>query len=81
MYRLLLVSDREEVRSLYERYSEWENLGFERPVIASDAEEGIEQLSKGRFDAGVVAAVGWRGKEILFLPVPQTGAAGYGDGA
>lgn len=51
MYRLLLVSDREEVRALYERYAEWENLGFERPVIASDAQEGIEQLSKGRFDA------------------------------
>ncbi len=51
MYRLLLVSDKEEIRSLYQHYSEWENLGFERPAIAVNAQEGIEKLSKSRFDA------------------------------
>lgn len=51
MYRLLLVSDREEIRALYARYTEWETLGFEHPTIASSAQEGIELLSKGRFDA------------------------------
>ena len=35
MYRLLLVSDKEEIRSLYKRFSEWENLGFERPAVVS----------------------------------------------
>lgn len=51
MYRLLLVSDKEEIRSLYERFSEWENLGFERPAVAASAQEGIDQLSRRRFDA------------------------------
>jgi len=51
MYKLLLVSDKAEVRSLYEGFSEWENLGFERPAIAADAQEGIALLSRSRFDA------------------------------
>lgn len=51
MYRLLLVSDKEEIRALYQRFAEWEALGFERPVVAQGAQEGIEQLSEGRFDA------------------------------
>lgn len=51
MYRLLLVSDREDVRALYERFSEWEKLGFERPTVAADAAEGIESLSQARYDA------------------------------
>ena len=51
MYRLLLVSDKEEIRSLYEHFSEWENLGFERPAVASSAQEGIDLLSHSRFDA------------------------------
>ena len=51
MYRLLLVSDKEEVRALYARFSEWETLGFERPCIAANAQEGIERLGRSRFDA------------------------------
>lgn len=51
MYRLLLVSDKEEVRQLYDGFSEWENLGFERPAIAANAQEGIALLGKRRFDA------------------------------
>ncbi|MDO5299002.1 MAG: hypothetical protein Q4F18_06200 [Clostridia bacterium] len=51
MYKLLLVSDKEEVRTLYEGFSEWENLGFERPAVAADANEGIDLLGKERFDA------------------------------
>lgn len=51
MYKLLLVSDKEDVRALYAGYAEWENLGFERPVIAANAQEGIAQLQKRRFDA------------------------------
>ena len=31
MYKLLLVSDKEEIRSLYRRYAEWNTLGFEQP--------------------------------------------------
>ena len=51
MYKLLLVSDKAEVRSLYESFSEWENLGFEKPAVAADAQQGIDQLKKCRFDA------------------------------
>lgn len=51
MYKMLLVSDKEEIRSLYAGFADWENLGFEKPVIAEDAQGGIEQLSKCRFDA------------------------------
>lgn len=51
MYKLLLVSDKEEIRALYEDFSEWENLGFARPTVAADAQEGIAQLSRSRFDA------------------------------
>ena len=34
MYKLLLVSDKEEIRALYQGYSEWEHLRFEQPTIA-----------------------------------------------
>lgn len=51
MYKLLLVSDREEVRAMYERFSEWETLGFERPTVAKDAQSGIDSLNGDRFDA------------------------------
>lgn len=51
MYKLLLVSDKADIRTLYSGFAEWEKLGFERPVIAANAQEGIEKLSKNRFDA------------------------------
>ncbi|MBP3427223.1 MAG: hypothetical protein J6M47_03050 [Clostridia bacterium] len=51
MYRLLLVSDKEEIRELYNGFPDWETLGFERPVVAADAGEGIAQLDNSRFDA------------------------------
>ena len=51
MYKFLLVSDREEVRRLYEGFSDWEKLGFERPVLAANAESGITLLKGRRFDA------------------------------
>lgn len=51
MYKLLLVSDKEEVRSLYQGFAGWENLGFERPSVAANAQEGIALLSRSRYDA------------------------------
>ena len=51
MYKLLLVSDKEEIRMLYESFSEWENLGFERPAVAANAQQGIDKLKHDRFDA------------------------------
>ncbi|MBQ8618177.1 MAG: hypothetical protein IJ418_11820 [Clostridia bacterium] len=51
MYKLLLVSDKEEIRRLYAGFSEWENLGFERPAVAANAQEGIALLKSRRFDA------------------------------
>ena len=51
MYKLLLVCDKAEVCSLYTQFSEWENLGFERPRIAGGADEGIACLNSERYDA------------------------------
>lgn len=51
MYKLLLVSDKEDIRRLYAGFMEWENLGFERPVLAASAQEGIALLKSRRFDA------------------------------
>lgn len=51
MYKMLLVSDKEDIRGLYAEFSEWEKLGFERPAVASNAREGIELLNSRRFDA------------------------------
>lgn len=51
MYRLLLVCDKPEIRELYHGFSDWENLGFERPTVAANAKEGIAQLGQKRFDA------------------------------
>lgn len=51
MYKLLLVCDKEDICGLYAGFSEWENLGFEKPVIAMDAQAGIDNLGKQRFDA------------------------------
>ena len=51
MYKMLLVSDKQEIRDLYERFPEWETLGFERPSVARNAGEGIACLQHDRFDA------------------------------
>ena len=51
MYKFLLVCDKEEICDLYACFREWENLGFEKPVIAKDAQTGIEKVGKQRFDA------------------------------
>jgi len=50
MYKLLLVSDKEDIRRLYADFSEWEKLGFERPAVAANAQEGIALLRSRRFD-------------------------------
>ena len=41
MYKLLLVSDKEEIRSLYRRYAEWNTLGF-------DAISSLLSVSEGK---------------------------------
>ena len=51
MYKLLLVSDKEDIRKLYAQFQDWETLGFEQPTVAADAQSGIERLKSSRFDA------------------------------
>lgn len=51
MYRLLLVCDKKEICSLYADFKDWEKLGFEKPMIAVNAQSGIDLLSCSRFDA------------------------------
>lgn len=50
MYRLLLVTDKPDIRGLYTSYPDWEAQGFEKPIVMSNAESGINQLINKHFD-------------------------------
>ncbi len=51
MFRLLLVTDKEEIQSLYVRYPDWNQQGFEMPIVAGSADAGISALRKQKIDA------------------------------
>ena len=50
MYRLLLVTDKPDICTLYNEYPDWEAQGFEKPTVMKNAEAGIHQLTNGHFD-------------------------------
>lgn len=56
MYKLLLVSDREEVLSAFDQVRNWEMLGFKQPHIRHDFEGAKESLHKHHAD-GIAIAV------------------------
>ena len=56
MYKLLLVSDRQEVLDAFESIRNWEMLGFKAPHIRHDFEGAKESLSKHHAD-GIAIAV------------------------
>lgn len=56
MYKLLLVSDRQEVLDAYGSIRNWEMLGFKAPHIRNDFEGAKESLSKHHAD-GIAIAV------------------------
>ena len=50
MYKLLLVSDREDVLSAFEQVNNWERQGFKPPHIRHDYEGMLDSLSKHHAD-------------------------------
>ncbi|HHX20779.1 MAG TPA: hypothetical protein GX722_03210, partial [Clostridiales bacterium] len=51
MYKLLLVTDREEVRDVFLRITEWKNMHFHPITILSDVTQAIEYLETNPVDA------------------------------
>lgn len=81
MYKLLLVSDKEEIRSLYRHYAEWNTLGFEQPAIAENAQQGIDLLGHNRYDAISSLLSVSEGKKFFSVSFPPPGNARHGDRA
>ena len=55
MYKLLLVSDQEEVLNTFEQIQNWEYNGFRKPHIRFDAAGAKDSLSKHHADGLVMA--------------------------
>ena len=51
MFRLLLVTDKEEIRNLYREYPDWNHQGFEKPTIEGSVDAGIRALNSQKYDA------------------------------
>ena len=56
MYKLLLVSDRDDVLEAFEQVESWERQGFKQPHIRHDYEGTLDSLSKHHAD-GIAVAV------------------------
>lgn len=51
MYRLLLATDREDIRALFRDQMDWAGLNFRAPLICASAEEAIALLNSKAVDA------------------------------
>lgn len=51
MYKLLLVTDREDIRSLFQNQLDWQKTSFRPPYLAASAQEGIDLLNSKAIDA------------------------------
>ena len=51
MYKLLLVTDQESIRALFENQIDWTSLDCRKPQIAATAEEAIALLNSSPVDA------------------------------
>ena len=51
MYKLLLVTDREDLRTLFRDQIPWENLNCRVPYMASSPQEAIDLLNSKAIDA------------------------------
>ena len=65
MYKLLLVSDRDEVLNAFQQVQNWERQGFKPPHIRHDFEGTLDSLSKHHADGIAVAVVPEEEKKIL----------------
>ena len=64
MYKLLLVSDREDVLNAFEQIGDWERQGFKPPHIRHDFEGTKDSLAKHHADGIAVAVVPEEAKKI-----------------
>ena len=65
MYKLLLVSDREDVLNAFDQIDNWERQGFKPPHIRHDFEGTLDSLSKHHADGIAVAVVPEEERKIL----------------
>ena len=64
MYKLLLVSDQEDVLNAFSRIQNWELIGFKPPHIRHDYEGMLDSLSKHHAD-GICLAVSHEQEELM----------------
>lgn len=60
MYRLLVVTDQQEVKQTIDTIEEWEMMGFRKPRVVEDVKGALERLSSHRVDA-----IGIRAKDSV----------------
>ena len=65
MYKLLLVSDRDDVLEAFAQIDNWERQGFKPPHIRHDYEGTLDSLSKHHADGIAIAVVPEEEKKIL----------------
>ena len=65
MYKLLLVSDREDVLNAFEQIANWERQGFKQPHIRHDFEGTKDSLAKHHADGIAIAVVPEEERKIL----------------
>lgn len=51
MFRVLLVTDQQEVREVFASFEDWTSLGFDRPQMVQTAKEGMLLVDSGVVDA------------------------------
>lgn len=81
MYKLLLVSDRDDVLSAFEQVGNWERIGFKPPHIRHDFEGAKDSLAKHHADGIAIAVVPEEKEKIIiylrekfpYVPVFQAG--------
>ena len=64
MYKLLLVSDREEILNAFDQIENWERHGFKKPHIRHDYEGMLDSLAKHHADGISIAVVPEEAKKI-----------------
>ena len=70
MYKLLLVSDQQDVLDAFARIQNWELLGFKPPHIRHDFEGTVDSLAKHHAD-GICIAVGPEQEELILAYLQQ----------
>ena len=64
MYKLLLVSDREDVLNAFDQIENWERHGFKKPHIRHDYEGMLDSLAKHHADGISIAVIPEEEKKI-----------------